>query len=67
MQALYYNPVAVLILFCGIAAGIWWLVDRKQASQKLYQWFHSKWPAWTIIVAVVVTLANWIWNLYKYM
>lgn len=63
---LWYNPVAVLLLAFGIVAAVWWVVDLIRGSRSLHRLFHTRWPAWTIVVAAVITLANWIWNIEKF-
>lgn len=71
-QALWYNPVAVLLTI--LAAIFILLTIRDIVIHKrilaldeyvVFKLLHQKLPNWIFIVAGILTIANWSWNIIK--
>ena len=71
-QALWYNPVAVLLYvvfaFILFYSAFDWIFHKRRPWDKeaiFGRVFKRRWPAWTIVLAAVITAANWYWNIKK--
>lgn len=71
-QALWYNPMAVVLLVLFVFIAVYsvfdWILRKREPWHKesIYnKIFHRRWPVWTIVLAAIVTAANWYWNIKK--
>ena len=64
-EALWLNPVSVLVIVFAVIAPVWLFVDCCRGTHSLQRVMKGQWPIPVICVAVVITIANWIWNIYK--
>ena len=65
LQALYINPLSVLLVLAGFGCALWWGVDKIRGRDTLFVWLRRPWRRWTLVVVVCVLLLNWGWNIYK--
>lgn len=68
MQALWYNPIAVLLAFGGILLLVYSVIEKYPpwcVQSSIYKLFHRKLSNWVIIVASIATIINWMWNISK--
>ena len=64
-QALWTNPLSVVVmLFFAVSAG-WLLIDLVRGGRSWIDFWGHRWPRWAVVVAAVVLLLNWGWNIYK--
>jgi len=69
LQSLYWNPMGLIILSIMIVLPPWLIYDYATRKESLLN-FYSKFEAIirrrrVAIVAIVLVLLNWIWNIYK--
>ena len=69
IEAIYTNPMGLIVLFIMLAAPIWMAIDiltRKESLLKIYlhteAFFRQKKVA---IPAIIIVISNWIWNITK--
>lgn len=67
--SLYWNPIGIIILMIMISVPFWILTDQLYKKDSLYlfyrkteKFFKQKSVA---IPAILLVLANWIWNIFK--
>ena len=70
LNALYYNPLGLLIASILLVAPFWLLYDVLLGKSTFYTFYgnaerviNRRAVAYTLIALM---LANWIWNIYKY-
>jgi len=70
LKALYYNPLGLLIASILLVAPFWLLYDVLLGKSTFYAFYgnaerviNRRAVAYTLIALM---LANWIWNIYKY-
>lgn len=64
-EALYINPLSVLLVLFVFISVIWIISDIIRGSDSYLQIYKVKWSKPATIAAVAVLLANWIWNICK--
>jgi len=69
LDAAMVNPFGPIVGFIMLTVPVWIIADLILKKQTLYNWYHKtehfiriKWVAITLIL---LTLLNWIWNIYK--
>ena len=69
-EALYNNPLGIIVFLIAIVLPIWIVIDmfmRKESLFAFYNWINKKFSFNIVtILIVLLLLANWIWNIYKY-
>ena len=65
LQALYLNPLSVVVFLFFCIAPIWTLIDGLRGKQTLRKALTTRWNKTAIVVLVLILLANWIWNICK--
>lgn len=69
IDSLYYNPIGLIIIIIMITSPIWIIYDLIYSKDTLYQCYRKIEVALNTkiiaIPAIVLILANWIWNIYK--
>jgi hypothetical protein len=68
-NALYWNPVGILLVILMIAIPAWIVYDSLTKKNTFY-WFYCKMEMKLkrkkiAIPLIVLVLMNWIWNIYK--
>ena len=63
--SLLTNPLGLLLTFLVAAAAILVLRDARKDDDLLYRLMHRRWPPLALVVVVLLTLANWLWNISK--
>ncbi|MGB0525523.1 MAG: DUF2752 domain-containing protein [Flammeovirgaceae bacterium] len=68
-KAMYYNPIGfilLLIMFFAPPLIIYDLVTKKNYFFSLYRTIESTFQRkWVAIPAILLVLANWMWNIHK--
>lgn len=69
LEAIYWNPIGLLLVFIMIASPIWIaydLVSRKETLLNFYKKTESYLKQKRIAIPVILLIiTNWIWNIYK--
>lgn len=65
IEAVCINPLSVLLILFAFIAPMWLFVDCYRGTNSLHGVMKSKWSWKTIIIVVLIIIANWIWNIYK--
>jgi len=70
-EALYFNPLGIVVLLIAIMLPVWILIDvitRKESLFSFYNWINKKFSFFNIVTIslILLLLCNWIWNIYKY-
>ena len=63
--SLLTNPLGLLLTLLVVAAAILVLRDARKDDDLLYRLMHRRWPPLALVVVVLLTLANWLWNISK--
>jgi hypothetical protein len=68
-EALYFNPLGIIVLLIAIALPVWALIDTITRKESLFSFYnrinkHFSFNYITIIL-ILLLLANWGWNIYK--
>lgn len=63
--SLLTNPLGLLLTLLVVAAAILVLRDARKDDDLLYRLMHRRWPSLALVVVVLLTLANWLWNISK--
>ncbi len=68
-QAILLNPIGIILAGIMIATPIWILTDLFRKKQSLFL-FYRRFEAfirikWVAVIAVLLIVSNWIWNIYK--
>jgi hypothetical protein len=67
--SLYWNPIGIILIIIMLISPFWILYDliMKKSTLLLFyirtEFFLRK--RWVVIPAILLVLANWIWNIYK--
>ena len=64
-ESLMMNPLGILLVVLAVVFVCWGLYDLSVHRRTLHRALHSRWPNYTVVIAALLTLANWIWNIYK--
>lgn len=65
VQSVMVNPLGVILSCVALLSFVWLICDAVRNTDSLYRFFHKPWPAATIVVAALFTVANWVWNILK--
>ena len=65
MGSVLTNPLGLLLSLLVVAAAILVLRDARKDDDLLYRLMHRRWPPLALVVVVLLTLANWLWNISK--
>lgn len=63
--AFYYNALSIPLFVFFVFAGIWIIVDYFKKDESFNRFMHHRLSSKYIIVIVIITLGNWIWNIKK--
>ncbi|NVN96229.1 MAG: DUF2752 domain-containing protein [Bacteroidetes bacterium] len=69
LASLYWNPIGIILIAIMLISPFWILFDViiKKSSLLIFynrtEFFLRK--KWVVISAILLILANWIWNIYK--
>jgi hypothetical protein len=69
LKSLYWNPFGVFILTVMLTLPVWLLYDFVTSKDTLFR-FYKKAEKFiqqktVAIIAILLVLTNWIWNIYK--
>jgi hypothetical protein len=66
---LYWNPLGFFIFAVLVVAPFWLAYDLILKKSTLFQFYqlceNTLRRRWVAIVAIIVILVNWVWNIYK--
>ncbi len=65
LKAILMNPLSYLTIMGTIVVYIWILRDLITKKESLFPFIKQKAPAWFIVLVILLTIANGIWNVYK--
>ena len=65
LDALYINPLSVLLIVFAVIAPVWLFVDCYRGTHTLQRVMKGRWSIPVICIVVIIIIANWIWNIYK--
>ena len=69
-DALYYNPLGIVVLLMAIVLPVWILMDVIRRKESLFSFYKriNKEISFNIITVsiILLLLGNWIWNVFKY-
>ena len=67
--AFMWNPIGFILIFFLLLTPGWILLDVTGNKSSLYNFFRKVEQflqrKWVVSVAILIVLANWIWNIYK--
>ncbi len=66
-ESLYYNPLAIPVDLFIVVYAIWYTVDVVQGKDRINRYLKYTWTPKVYIPVMAVILANWAFNIYKYM
>jgi len=69
VESILWNPIGLLLVTMLVIIPIWILLDLFRKKDSLYQFYHSveiilKQKKYAI-PAILLVVANWVWNIYK--
>ncbi len=64
-DALCLNPLSVALMAFFAVSGVWLAVDIVRGSRSWLDFCGRPWTKTATIAAVVLLLANWVWNIQK--
>lgn len=64
-KALLTNPLSYLIVFGSLTAYVWVLRDFIKEQETFFPFINKPKPIWFIIIVILLTIANGVWNIYK--
>ena len=59
------NPLGLLLTLLAVAAVVLVIRDARRDDDLLYRLMHHRWPVWALVLVVLLTIANWCWNIAK--
>ncbi|MFA7081448.1 MAG: DUF2752 domain-containing protein [Bacteroidales bacterium] len=65
LDALYINPLSVIVNAFIIISIFWLLYDLIRKKNTFIKAMKTKWDTKYFIIAIIIILINWIWNIYK--
>lgn len=63
--ALAINPLSVLVIVFIVISAIWLFIDVVRGHDSYWKIYQIRWSRVGIIIAVILILANWVWNICK--
>lgn len=64
-SAFYYNALSIPLAIFFIIATIWLIIDLVRHKNTFSQAMHFKLSKKMIAIFVIITIINWIFNIYK--
>lgn len=68
-DALYWNPFGIIISLIMALMPVWLIYDRITKRETFYDFYISLEKflknKWIAVAAIILVLANWIWNITK--
>lgn len=64
-NALYTNPVSLVLEVAFVVCVAWMWIDSIRGTKTHYKVMHASIKPWFIVLVVLVTMANWYWNIKK--
>ncbi len=69
LGSLYWNPIGFVLITIMFGSPIWVFYDILTKKSSLFNFYnHTELflkRKWIVIPAILLVLANWIWNIYK--
>lgn len=65
LEALYINPLSVIVNIFILISIFWLLYDIIKKKDTFFKAMKTKWKTKYFIIAIIIILINWIWNIYK--
>ena len=67
--SLYWNPIGLILIVMMILSPIWIVYDLVKQKDSLFRFYHQAElflrRTWVAVPAILLILANWIWNIHK--
>lgn len=64
-SAFYYNALSIPLFLFGIISILWIMKDLITKNNSYKKFINRNLPNYIIIIFVIITLINWIWNIDK--
>ena len=64
-ESILTNPLGILTITASIISFIWIVIDLIKKQETFFPFTNKKVPAWFIIIIIILTASNWIWNISK--
>ncbi len=64
-RAFMLNPLSYFTVLISIILPFWMLRDVIRQSPSLLEVLKKKMSNYVIFLIIIITIANWIWNIYK--
>jgi len=64
-KSLLTNPIGYLVLGFGILSLVWMTWDIIKKKETFFKALNVKLNPFLIGIIAILTIANWIWNIYK--
>ena len=64
-EALLTNPIGYLVLAFAVLSLLWMGYDIIKKKETFFKALNFKMPTVLIVLIAVITIINWIWNIYK--
>jgi hypothetical protein len=68
-EALFFNPLGIILLLIMIIAPVWLMADYLQRNDSLFRFFNYSERLIRrksfAVPAILLVATNWIWNIYK--
>lgn len=65
MTALYTNPLSVMLCLVIPVCVLGQWFDYFRGTQMIDSFLKTKWNPFTIVLIVIITMLNWVWNIQK--
>ncbi len=65
LDALYINPLSVIVNVFIIISIFWLLYDVIKKKDTFIKAMKTKWDTKYFIIVIIIILINWVWNIYK--
>jgi hypothetical protein len=67
--SLHWNPIGLILIALMIISPIWIVYDLVIQNDSLFRFYHQAElflkRTWVAIPAILLVLANWVWNIQK--
>jgi hypothetical protein len=68
-ESLYWNPIGILLIVIMVSVPLWILYDTLRKKDSLFRFYLNTEEFFrkrqVALVAIVLVLSNWIWNIHK--
>ncbi len=65
IKSIITNPLGILVLIISFVTPIWIFSDSYLKRETFWNFLHKKRSNYLILIAIIITLLNWFWNIKK--